>query len=43
MQAGYRLISYVGAQGTPRAGVLVDGRVVSAEDILGPQGTSLRC
>lgn len=46
MSAGYRLISYLDA-GTPRAGVLIDGRVVNAETILGRAGTSvleiLRC
>jgi 2-keto-4-pentenoate hydratase/2-oxohepta-3-ene-1,7-dioic acid hydratase in catechol pathway len=40
MPAGYRLISYLDA-GTPRAGVVVDGRVVNAERILGRQGASV--
>src|SRR5581483_590521 len=40
MPAGYRLISYLDA-GMPRAGVLIDGRVVNAEAILGRQGTSV--
>jgi 2-keto-4-pentenoate hydratase/2-oxohepta-3-ene-1,7-dioic acid hydratase in catechol pathway len=41
MQAGYRLISYADAQEAPRAGLLVDGIVVGAEDILGKQGRSV--
>jgi 2-keto-4-pentenoate hydratase/2-oxohepta-3-ene-1,7-dioic acid hydratase in catechol pathway len=40
MPAGYRLISYLDAQ-TPRAGVLIDGRVVNAEALLGKQGASV--
>jgi 2-keto-4-pentenoate hydratase/2-oxohepta-3-ene-1,7-dioic acid hydratase in catechol pathway len=47
MPDGYRLVSYAGAQGTQsaqgtaRAGVLVNGRVTSAEDILGGRGASV--
>jgi 2-keto-4-pentenoate hydratase/2-oxohepta-3-ene-1,7-dioic acid hydratase in catechol pathway len=47
MPDGYRLVSYAGAQGaqgsqgTARAGVLVNGRVTSAEDILGSRGASV--
>jgi 2-keto-4-pentenoate hydratase/2-oxohepta-3-ene-1,7-dioic acid hydratase in catechol pathway len=41
MPDGYRLVSYVNGQGTPRAGVLVNGFVTSAEDVLGPQGASV--
>src|SRR5206468_793658 len=41
MPEGYRLVSYVDAQGTARAGVLVDGRVTSAEGILGRRGASV--
>jgi 2-keto-4-pentenoate hydratase/2-oxohepta-3-ene-1,7-dioic acid hydratase in catechol pathway len=41
MQAGYRLISYRDARGTPRAGALIDGRVINTEDILGRQGASV--
>lgn len=37
MQAGYRLISYRDAQGAARAGVLADGAVTDAREILGPQ------
>jgi len=40
MPAGYRLISYFDA-GVARAGVLVDGRVINAEAILGRQGVSV--
>jgi 2-keto-4-pentenoate hydratase/2-oxohepta-3-ene-1,7-dioic acid hydratase in catechol pathway len=35
MQAGYRLVSYADNQGTPVAGVLIAGRVVPANRILG--------
>jgi len=35
MEDGYRLVSYAGAQGKPRAGILVQGRVIAAENILG--------
>jgi 2-keto-4-pentenoate hydratase/2-oxohepta-3-ene-1,7-dioic acid hydratase in catechol pathway len=41
MPDGYRLVSYADAQRTARAGVLVNGRVTSAEDILGPRGASV--
>ena len=40
MPAGYRLVSYLDA-GVARAGVLIDGHVVSAEKILGRQGASV--
>jgi 2-keto-4-pentenoate hydratase/2-oxohepta-3-ene-1,7-dioic acid hydratase in catechol pathway len=41
MPDGYRLVSYTDAQRTARAGVLVNGRVTSAEDILGARGASV--
>src|SRR5690348_14085510 len=39
MEDGYRLVSYADAQGRPRAGVLANGRVIAAEDILGRSGS----
>ena len=41
MSAGYRLVSYVGAQGRPQAGVLAGERVIAATDILGPKYSSV--
>ena len=41
MQAGYRLVSYVDAHQKQRAGVVIDGRLMKAEDVLGPQGASV--
>lgn len=41
MQAGYRLVSYADSHGVLRAGVLADGRVVSAGDILGAPFTTV--
>ena len=41
MPDGYRLISYADAQRKPRAGVLIDGLVVRAEDVLGQPGISV--
>jgi 2-keto-4-pentenoate hydratase/2-oxohepta-3-ene-1,7-dioic acid hydratase in catechol pathway len=35
MQAGYRLVSYADRQALPRAGILADGHVVGAQDVLG--------
>jgi 2-keto-4-pentenoate hydratase/2-oxohepta-3-ene-1,7-dioic acid hydratase in catechol pathway len=41
MPEGYRLVSYLDGQGTARAGILVDGLVTSAEEVLGPKGASV--
>src|ERR1043166_10312625 len=41
MQAGYRLVSYLDAHRKQRAGVVIDGRLIKAEDILGQQGVSV--
>ncbi len=41
MSAGYRLVSYVGAQNQPQAGVLAGDRVIAASDILGPKFNSV--
>jgi 2-keto-4-pentenoate hydratase/2-oxohepta-3-ene-1,7-dioic acid hydratase in catechol pathway len=41
MQAGYRLVSYADSRGVSRAGILADGRVVSAEEILGAAFTTV--
>jgi 2-keto-4-pentenoate hydratase/2-oxohepta-3-ene-1,7-dioic acid hydratase in catechol pathway len=41
MQAGYRLVSYVDAHQKQRAGVVIDGRVMKAENVLGRQGVSV--
>src|SRR5437667_4030406 len=41
MQAGYRLVSYVDAHQRQRAGVVIDGRLMKAEDVLGRQGVSV--
>jgi hypothetical protein len=41
MPAGYRLVSYVGAQGLPQAGILAAERVIAASDILGPKFNSV--
>jgi 2-keto-4-pentenoate hydratase/2-oxohepta-3-ene-1,7-dioic acid hydratase in catechol pathway len=41
MQAGYRLVSYVDAHQKQRAGVLIDGRLIKAEDVLGQPGVSV--
>jgi 2-keto-4-pentenoate hydratase/2-oxohepta-3-ene-1,7-dioic acid hydratase in catechol pathway len=41
MSAGYRLVSYVGAQNQPQAGILIGDRVVAASDILGPKFNSV--
>jgi 2-keto-4-pentenoate hydratase/2-oxohepta-3-ene-1,7-dioic acid hydratase in catechol pathway len=35
MQVGYRLVSYVDERGAAQAGILIDGRVYKARDILG--------
>ena len=41
MSAGYRLVSYVGAQNQPQAGILVGDRVIASSDILGPKFNSV--
>lgn len=41
MQAGYRLVSYADGQGLPRAGILADGYVADAQDVLGQGFTSV--
>src|SRR5258708_19772443 len=41
MPGGYRLVSYAGARRKPQAGVLIDGLVLSAEDVLGQPGLSV--
>jgi 2-keto-4-pentenoate hydratase/2-oxohepta-3-ene-1,7-dioic acid hydratase in catechol pathway len=41
MSAGYRLVSYVGVQNQPQAGILIGDRVVAASNILGPKFNSV--
>jgi 2-keto-4-pentenoate hydratase/2-oxohepta-3-ene-1,7-dioic acid hydratase in catechol pathway len=41
MSAGYRLVSYFGAQNQPQAGVLICDRVIATSDILGPKFNSV--
>lgn len=41
MSAGYRLVSYVGTDGRPQAGVLVSDRVIAATELLGPRYESV--
>jgi len=41
METGYRLVSYAVGDDTPRAGILADGRITAARDILGGAGDSV--
>jgi 2-keto-4-pentenoate hydratase/2-oxohepta-3-ene-1,7-dioic acid hydratase in catechol pathway len=41
VEVGYRLVSYADRQAAPRAGILFDGRVAAAHDILGSGFTSV--
>jgi len=41
MPDGYRLVSFVDAHQKPQAGVVIDGRVIKAGDILGTQYASV--
>ena len=41
MQAGYRLVSYVGDRGSPVAGILAAGRVVPVTSMLGEKFSSV--